>query len=126
MENTPPVDRLEEFVFSLLAATESLWLALVESSSSEEWIDLLERRSAAFYALERAASDASGRRASVSAAVRACLERISELDVAILQAGGTALEQLQKERIALASRRRAVLAHGIHERELPRAVTVKA
>lgn len=126
MENVLPVDRLEESVFSLLAATESLWLALADASSSEEWIALLERRSAAFHALERAAFDASGGRVPVPAAVRTCLDRISELDAAILRTGSEALERLQKERIALAGRRRAVLAHSLHERELPRAVTVKA
>lgn len=126
MESALPVDRLEESVFSLLAATESLWLALADSSSSEDWIALLERRSAAFHAVERAVFDASGGRVPVPAALRSCLDRIAELDTAILQTGREALERLQKERIVLGGRRRAVLAHGLHERELPRAVTIKA
>jgi len=126
MESAPPCDRFEESVFALLAVTESLWQALAESASPEDWDDLLDQRSAAFRALERAVAGTPGWPVAVPAAVRTCLERIAELDGAILQAGGEALEQLQKERIALASRRRAVLAHGLRERDMPRAVTVKA
>ena len=53
MERAPRVDPLEQPVFELLAATESLWTALAESSSPEDWEGLLERRNAAFSTLER-------------------------------------------------------------------------
>ena len=126
MASAPAVDFLEESVFELLAATESLWRALAEASPSEDWAILYERRRAAFTALERAVVGPSGVRPPIPAAVRTGLQRLAELDGAILQAGGQALDQLQRERIALGSRRRAVLAHGLQQREMPRAVTVKA
>ncbi len=126
MERAPRVDPLEQPVFELLAATESLWTSLSESPSPEDWALLLERRNAAFSALERAAAGPSDARPPVTAAARTCLERIAELDGAILRAGAEGLGRLQRERLALGNRRRAVLAHGAQEREAPRAITVKA
>ena len=126
MASAPTVDLFEEPVFELLAATQSLWRALAESSPPEDWGILYERRCAAFTALERAVVGSSDVLPSIPAASRTALERIAELDAAILQAGGQALEQLQRERIALGSRRRAVVAHALQERDMPRAVTLKA
>ena len=126
MSSDLPAGVLEESVFELLAATELLWQALAESSPSEDWDLLLERRGAALRSLAQGVAGDSGTLSVIPVAARACLERIAELDGAILQTGGEALLQLQKERMDLGRRRRAVLAHGLQEREMPRAVTVKA
>jgi len=126
MTSAPPVDGLEQAAFALLAATEALWTALAESPSSADWEALYEHRCAMFAALERAVSGRAETLSPLAVSVRTCVERIAELDGAILRTGAQALEQLQRERIALGSRRRAVLAHGLQERDTPRAVTVKA
>lgn len=118
--------RIEEALFALLDTTESLWAALADGSSIEVWDELLARRHAAFVALEQAFAEFGAERPAVGAAARTCLERIATLDAAILQAGGEGLARFRKERIALGSRRRAVLAHGLQPREIPRAITVKA
>lgn len=126
MEQADHIDPLEMPLLALLAATESLFATLAETPSPEDWTALLERRNAAFADLEQAASRAAGARPPITAAARACLERIAELDRAILDAGREGLVRMQQERLALGCRRRAVQAHGVRERELARAVAVKA
>lgn len=134
MEHGDRIDLLETPLLALLAATESLFATLagtpsLEGSlaeSPEDWTALLDRRNTAFAELEQAASRDAGARPPVTAAARACLERIAELDRALLDAGREGLVRLQQERLALGSRRRAVLAHAVREREIARAVAVKA
>ena len=121
-----PIDPLEAPLLALLAATESLFASLAGTQSPEDWAAILDRRSAAFSALQQAASGEPGARRPVTAAVRTCLDRIAELDRAMLDAGREGLARLQQERLTLGSRRRAVLAHGVREREVARAVAVKA
>ncbi len=116
-------DGLETALFALLDATEALGAALADGAPVELWEALLERREIAFADLERAAATAQ---CTGNAVTRSCLERLAALDAAILQAGGEGLVRLRKERVALGGRRRAVLAHGLQAREMPRAVTVKA
>lgn len=126
MESTDTTDPLETQLLALLAATESLFDSIAGSESPEDWAALLERRVAAFTALQQAASGGGGIRRPVTAAARACLERIGELDRALLDAGREGLARLQQERLALGNRRRAVSAHGVRERDLARAIAVKA
>ena len=126
MEHAEYIDSLEAPLLELLAATESLFAALAGTQSREEWETFLDRRSLAFTELERVTSAERGVRSPVTAAARACLDRIAELDGAMLVAGREGLVRLQQERLALGSRRRAVLAHGVREREVARAVAVKA
>lgn len=126
MEHADHIDPLETPLLALLAATESLFAGLAEAPSPEDWTALLDRRNTAFADVEQAATLAAGARPFVTAAARACLERIAELDRALLEAGREGLVRLQQERLALGSRRRAVQAHGVRERELARAVAVKA
>lgn len=126
MEHADHIDPLETPLLALLAATESLFAALAETEPPEEWEASLDRRNRAFAELEQASSAECIASAPVTAAARACLERIAELDGAILAAGREGLVRLQQERIALGSRRRAVQAHGVREREIARAVAVKA
>ena len=125
MEHADHIDPLETPLLALLAVTESLFATLAGTPSPEDWTALLERRNTAFADLEHAASRDAGPRTPVTAAARACLERIGELDRALLEAGREGLVRLQQERLALGSRRRAVQAHGVRERELARAVAVK-
>ncbi len=126
MEHAHHIDPLETPLLALLAATESLFAALAGTQSPEEWEAFLDRRRLAFAELERVSSAERGARPPVTAAARACLDRIAELDRAMLDAGREGLVRLQQERLALGSRRRAVLAHGVREREVARAVAVKA
>ena len=126
MERADHIDPLETPLLALLAATEALFQALAGPQSPEAWNACLERRNLAFAELERAASGERGARPPVTAAARACLDRIAELDAAMLVAGRDGLARLQQERLALGGRRRAVLAHGVREREVARAVAVKA
>ncbi len=119
-------ERFEASLLRLLEATESLWTALADSAPAEVWEERIAGREAAYLAVERAASTPEGGRRAVGAVARACLERIAELDGAMLGAGREELARMQRERVALGSRRRAVLAHGQKPREAPRAVTVKA
>lgn len=111
--------------FELLAATEALFSVIAEGQEVELWGALLARRNEAFSALERASAEcAEGE--PLSPGARACLDRVSQLDAAILRAGSEGLVKLQQERFALADRRRAVQAHAGSERELARAVALKA
>lgn len=126
MQHAQHIDPLESPLLALLAATESLFAVLAESQSPEEWDAVLDRRSLAFAEVERAASAEQSARSPVTAAARACLDRIAELDAAMLVAGQDGLARLQQERLALGGRRRAVLAHGMREREVARAIAVKA
>ena len=87
MQHAQHFDPLESPLLALLAATESLFAVLAESQSPEEWDAVLDRRSLAFAEVERAASAEQGARSPVTAAARACLDRIAELDAAMLVAG---------------------------------------
>jgi hypothetical protein len=119
-------ERLGAALFGLLDATESLLSSLADGTPVEVWEERWAHREAAYREVERAAAVSAGERPAIGAVARTCLERIAELDGAILRAGGEGLARLQQERIALGSRRRAVLAHGLQPRETPRAITVKA
>lgn len=119
-------ERLDAALLELLDATEALCAALADDSPAEAWAERLARRDRAFAEVERAATLPGGGRGAPGAGGRACLERIAELDAAILQAGGQELARVQRERLALGGRRRAVSAHALQPRETPRVVTVKA
>ena len=119
-------ERFEASLFALLEATEALWASLADGASPDVQVERLARRERAFAEVEQASSAARGGRPVPGAGARACLDRIAELDAAILQAGRAELDRLQRERLALGGRRRAVTAHGLQPRETPRVVTIKA
>ena len=122
----PQVDPREDALIALLAATESLAEAIAGGESPECWLACLERREAAFAELARSVAERPVDRHPLAAGARACLDRIGALDEGMLGAGRSELARLQRDRIDLARRRQAVLAHGVHERSLARAVAVKA
>jgi hypothetical protein len=121
------LDPMEAPLFELLETTESLYAALCGGADPAEWEALGARRAGIVARLEGIASSArtDGARTR-SAASRTCLERIAELDRALLTAGREGLVRLQQERSEIAQRRRAVQAHGLRTPELARAVAVKA
>jgi len=125
MDAAASKDPASPLLFELLDATESLASALADQAEPEAWLELLERRDGIVAALEQAYA-ASADRPALAAPARACLERIESLDRTILAAGREGLARLQRERLALGSRRRAVQALGVQERDVPRALTVKA
>lgn len=123
-EATQGIDERDACAFELLAATEALFSVIAEGQEVELWSTLLARRNEAFAALERVCAERSEGEL-LSPAARACLDRVGQLDAAILRAGSEGLVKLQQERFALADRRRAVRAHAGSERELARAVALK-
>lgn len=121
------LDPMEAPLFALLETTESLCAALSGGAQPAEWEALGARRADLVAKLERIAvgEPAKGARGR-SAASRACLDRIAELDRAMLTAGREGLVRLRQEQVELGQRRRAVQAHGFRPTELARAVAVKA
>ena len=63
---------------------------------------------------------------TASAAARACLERIRELDGEMLALGGASVTALRGERHGLARRRQAIHSQLAGDRDEPRLITVKA
>ncbi|MFO0687181.1 MAG: hypothetical protein U0900_00555 [Myxococcota bacterium] len=122
----PQVDPREDALVALLAATESLAEAIAGGEPPESWLACLEHREGAFADLVRCVAALPVDRQPLAAGARACLDRIAALDEGLLTAGRSELARLQRDRIDLARRRQAVLAHGVQERSLARAVAVKA
>ncbi|MBK7947292.1 MAG: hypothetical protein IPK00_00705 [Deltaproteobacteria bacterium] len=121
-----PIDPREDALIALLAATESLADAIAGGEAPEAWTACVERREAAFADLVRATAALPLAERALAAGARACLDRIASLDESLLSAGQSELARMQRERIDLGRRRQAVAAHGAHERNLARAVAVKA
>ncbi|MBY0398870.1 hypothetical protein K2X89_01145, partial [Myxococcota bacterium] len=119
-------DPREEALLGLLGATESLAEAIAAGVAPEMWSACVERRESAFAALVRACDEIPIGARPLAAGARACLDRIAALDQSLLEAGTSELARMLRERIDLGRRRQAVLAHGVPERSLARAVAVKA
>lgn len=119
-------DPREACLHTLLAATEALCASLAAGGTPGEWLGCLERREGAFDALVRAAANAAETGQALSLQGRDLLARIAELDARLIGDGREGLARLQRERLELGRRRKAVQAHGLHERSPARAVTVKA
>lgn len=126
LRHTTSIDPREDALVVLLAATESLLEAIAGGEAPEGWMGCFERREAAFAALVRATAAVPLAERPLAAAARACLDRIAALDESLLAAGQSEVARMQRERIDLGRRRQAVAAHGAHERNLARAVAVKA
>ncbi|MEZ4330213.1 MAG: hypothetical protein R3F35_00525 [Myxococcota bacterium] len=117
-------DPRERGLRDVLEATEALRASIAAGEEPSAWLVWLERRERAVGALERTTADAWTQ--SLSGGGRTLLARIAELDARMIQDGREELTRLQRERHELGRRRRAVHAHGLQERSLARAVTVKA
>ena len=118
-----PIDSLT----ALLGATEALAASLEKSEDPADWTRLADLRQRAFERFVRALGDPATRTALLAVPVaRASLDRIRELDAALLETGRAELARLARERLEVVGRRRGVLAHGDRVREAPRAVTIKA
>lgn len=114
-----------DLIFTLLGLTESLRDAIANGAEVEVWQTLAADRNAAFAALVRACDALSSDEEPLDAGSRSALARLAELDEAILAVGREGMDSIMRERHALSGRRRAVVAHGARERDLPRAVTIK-
>ena len=115
-------DALETLATRLLSSTEALHAAVLEDASAEDVAAAWSDRVAAFETLREAIE--AGER--VGPAVRACVERVRELDALLLEQGTRLATRIQAERQALGRKRAVIQAHATRERPEPRAVAVKA
>jgi len=119
--SAPSHSALDRAALALLDVTEGLAECIMDDAEAELLASAFERRDVAYQAL---CSVADG--SAPSPAARAALERVHQLDEAMMAAGTSLLEALRGERRGLSRRRSAVQAHAGREREEPRLLTLKA
>ena len=117
-----PAGGFEHACLALLGATEALADCIMADVEAEELAAAFEARDSAFVALRAITRQG----AAPNAAGRAALDRIRQLDEAMIAAGESLVGALRDERHDLHRRRSAIQAHASREREEPRLVTVKA
>ena len=117
-----PADSLEAHATRLLAATEALHRALDPDGPTDALRAAWHDRVTAFEAFR----DAIEAGDPVGPSVRACIDRVRELDAELIGEGARLVSAIRSERHGLDRRRAAIQAHGSRERPEPRAVIVKA